>query len=194
MQLLTGSPISAPDGWSSQSLMNIPAQLSKSIHKNPVRDAEFCGGVSHVDSPPLKLQPPTFAAVLDLLGLRNPAAVFLAVWAVCINAIKRIILAGTFAHISKKSCKCSPLVTDRNTSAAVVFERPKSLAGAAFNHAAPSVVSQGRLTFGAVPVLCVLCHFFTLKWPTVNDAWQTAVRQLFGSYPSQASRFYQEAA
>lgn len=31
-----------------------------------------------------------------------------------------------------------------------------------------------------------LCHFFTLKLLTVKDAWQSAVRQFFGSYPSQA--------
>lgn len=29
-------------------------------------------------------------------------------------------------------------------------------------------------------------HFFTLKWLTGNVAWQSAVRQIFGSYPSQA--------
>lgn len=31
-----------------------------------------------------------------------------------------------------------------------------------------------------------LCHFFTSKLLTVKGAWQSAVRQFFGSYPSQA--------
>ncbi len=34
------------------------------------------------------------------------------------------------------------------------------------------------------------CHFVTSKLITVKKAWQAAVIQLFGSYPSQAGAFY----
>lgn len=34
------------------------------------------------------------------------------------------------------------------------------------------------------------CHFVTSKLLTVKKAWQSAVRQIFGSYPSQVGAFY----
>lgn len=39
-------------------------------------------------------------------------------------------------------------------------------------------------------VFDVFCHFVTSKLLTVRVTWQAAVRQLFGSYPSQAHPFY----
>lgn len=49
--------------------------------------------------------------------------------------------------------------------------------GAGFNHKPMEFLTSKVLAFA---------HFVTSKLLTVNDAWRSAVRQIFGSYPSQA--------
>lgn len=46
--------------------------------------------------------------------------------------------------------------------------------------------NNGQPTKGLAGKVNEFCHFVTSKLLTVKDAWQSAVRQSFGSYPSQA--------
>lgn len=82
------------------------------------------------------------AAIAHLLPFSRPSAVFGAVWAVIVNAVK----AGPFgalAHILGKSfVAITPTVANLNASGAVILEAIALRVFASLNHAAPCVVQR----------------------------------------------------
>ena len=108
------------------------------------------------------------------------------------------VIDGSFAHPMRLSGGLSNLVMDATAGLSVARNKSVCLdnnAVTAIACAVPSdssasgIFRSGCCNKSPVPDASVIYrfgHFVTSKLLTVKDAWRSAVRQIFGSYPSQA--------
>lgn len=152
--------------------------------------------VPHVSKKVLKTIEPPIAH-----GYSTPSIVFVCggvfVCASNLDAVPNVI-EGSFSHPMRLSGGLSNLVVDATAGPCVARNKSVCLDNntvAAVACAVPSDSSaSGIFRFGCcnkspVPDASVVYrfgHFVTSKLLTVKSAWRSAVRQIFGSYPSQA--------
>lgn len=139
--------------WECQSLRDRPAASNPSP-KRYIGDADsFCPLANrHCDSIVCKQY--VCPHIASLFQPSGPAAISLAVIAVHINAVNRVLWRRRQAHIRKEHLERVPFVTNQNAPPAVVFILSVS---ATMQHAAPRLEYAGLghtvspMRFGSVP-------------------------------------------
>ena len=106
-----------------------------------------------------------------------------------VGACPEITMFGHFFSVdapARLSVSPSQSVCRNNDRAAAsAFAQPSRVLFSGIN-----VADNSKSAKGLTGKVFESCHFVTSKLITVKKAWQAAVIQLFGSYPSQAGAFY----
>lgn len=143
------APVAGLARWSGKSVFNAPAKSLDPLRNGCVAQARFFCPVhdrlrfAHVGQKHVAL----LVSVLRPLGC--PVAIVRAVWAVVVDAVKRVIIAWPWSHVGQKSIKRIPAITNKYPASAVTVESWMGFAPASVSHVHPCPVFRrsGVLVF-----------------------------------------------